>query len=201
MKHELSNVSSQYGAPMGRTETHGDKSQPVHFKLIQLQWEDSDYDTGGAYWGGGYGEHIYHALGEQNDNSVELFVRGKSFTDAESKLLADYPLATFERHEQETDAKLFWFSTGSGRIELQMTMAQAESMSHSGSCDADVSANRQLPSIASQLSAIDPALLRAELREYGWDAADLQDHEANLDIILWLAACDIKENGEYSEEE
>lgn len=198
MKHELSDVSSRFGSPMGRRETLGDYSkrkQPVNFTVIQLQWVDGDYDTGGAYWGHVAGDHIFHVIGEQSEDRIELFRRGKSFSDVESKIREDYPLATFERHEQTTDARTFWFSTGSGRIELELTMEQAEAMSHSGSCDADVAANKEVPSIASQLAAIDPAMLRAELREYGaWGADELADHSANLDRILWLAAGDIKDN-------
>jgi hypothetical protein len=36
-----------------------------------------------------------------------------------------------------TDGKLLWFTSSSGRIELQMTMEQAKSASHSGECDDD----------------------------------------------------------------
>jgi hypothetical protein len=192
---ELSNVSSQYGAPMGRRETRGDSSAPVAFTLTQLLWEDGAYDTGGAYWGGGKGEYIYHALGDQDDTNVELFRRARSFSGAESLLLKEYPFATFVRAEQQTTEKIYWFTASSGRFQIGMTMAQAESMSHSGLCDADVAAGLELPSLAQQLAAIDPDSLRRELKEYGaWDDADLSDHQQNLSRILWLAAGDIKDN-------
>lgn len=85
-----------------------------------------------------------------------------------------------------------WFSTGSGRIELQLTLEQARSASHQGQCDEDVRALSQQPDITKQLNAIDPALLREELREYGaWDEQERQDHQQNLQRILWLAAGDI----------
>ena len=88
-----------------------------------------------------------------------------------------------------------WFSTSSGRIEIQMTLEQAQRASHSGQCDEDVRALSQQPDIAKQLNAIDPALLREELREYGaWDEQERQDHQQNLQRILWLAAADIVEN-------
>ena len=88
-----------------------------------------------------------------------------------------------------------WFISSSGRIEIQITLAQAQSASHQGECDADVAALAQIPQIKRQLAKIDPATLIAELLEYGaWDAEELQDHEQNLQRILWLAAGDIVEN-------
>ncbi len=85
-----------------------------------------------------------------------------------------------------------WFTTSSGRIELQMTKDQARGASHQGQCDDDVKALSEVPAIARQLVKIDPALLRDELREYGaWDDDELQDHAQNLQRILWLAAGDI----------
>jgi hypothetical protein len=57
-----------------------------------------------------------------------------------------------------------------------------------------VKALRQVPKIKRQLDKIDPELLRSELKEYGaWDANELANHEDNLDRILWIAGCDIRE--------
>jgi hypothetical protein len=76
------------------------------------------------------------------------------------------------------------------RFELQMTMAQAKSASHSGSCDADVETLTN--TLARQLAKIEPATLAAELKGYGaWDDDDLQDHAANLRRIVWIAAGNI----------
>lgn len=87
-----------------------------------------------------------------------------------------------------------WFTSSSGKIEFQMTLEQAQSMSHSGSCDDDVSAGRDILGIREQLAAIDPKTLRDELAEYGaWNDTELSDHDANLDRILWLAAGEIAE--------
>lgn len=84
------------------------------------------------------------------------------------------------------------YSSGSGRIFLEMTLEDAESVSHSGQCDDDVKALSERQDIADQLSAIDPADLRAELKEYGaWDADELADHSQNLQRILWLAGGNI----------
>jgi hypothetical protein len=88
-----------------------------------------------------------------------------------------------------------WFSTSSGRIELRLTKAQAQTGYHPGQCDGDIAYLRQEPSIKRQLSKLAPDLLVDELREYGaWDADELADHDANLDRILWLACGDIIDN-------
>lgn len=93
-----------------------------------------------------------------------------------------------------TEGKLLSYTSGTGRIELQMTMEQAESASHSGDCDDDTRELSKVPAIAAQLSKLDPAALSQELKEYGaWDAEELTDHDQNLQRILWLAACDICE--------
>jgi hypothetical protein len=87
-----------------------------------------------------------------------------------------------------------WWSESSGRIELKMTLKQAQSCSHPGRCDDDVVALRQVPAIKRQLEKLDPKLVADCLREYGaWDEEQLADHEYNLDRLLWIAACDIAE--------
>lgn len=96
-----------------------------------------------------------------------------------------------------TGAKgLLWYTSGSGRIELQMTVEQAQSVSHFGQCDEDVAELAKVPAIKAQLDVLDPALISAELKEYGaWDAKELSDHAQNLQRILWLAGGDIPERG------
>jgi hypothetical protein len=87
-----------------------------------------------------------------------------------------------------------YFSTSSGRIELQLKLSDARSGSHQGQCDDDIEALRTLPYIAAQLDTIDAELLVRELADYGaWEADELADHEANLNRILWLACGDIVE--------
>lgn len=87
--------------------------------------------------------------------------------------------------------KLHWCD-GSGRINLYMTLEQAKSVAHSGSCDNDVGELRQLPEVAQQLKEIDTEVLKKALREYGcWDEGELASHEENLDRIVWIAGGDI----------
>ena len=86
------------------------------------------------------------------------------------------------------------WTTSSGRIELQITPAQAATCSHSGQCDSDVMALSRVPSIAQQLARIKPDILTSELRDYGaWDDTELADHDQNLQRILWIATCDMDE--------
>ena len=88
---------------------------------------------------------------------------------------------------------MYWTS-GSGRIQLNITKKIAESCSHPGPCDNDVKDALTMPVIKKQLAKIDPVILRNELSEYGaWDEIELQDHSANLTRIVWIACGDITE--------
>ncbi len=88
-----------------------------------------------------------------------------------------------------------WFTSSHGTIEIEMTLAQAQSATHPGPCDNDVLALSNHRKIRRQLERIDHEALRKELREYGaWDDEELADHEQNLQRILWIAAGDIVEN-------
>lgn len=92
------------------------------------------------------------------------------------------------------EEKPYWFSTSSGRIEFQLTLKQANDGFHPGQCDADIQALSQRPEVRKTLEALEPTLLQEELKEYGaWDVDELQDHEANLQRLLWLACGDIRE--------
>lgn len=91
----------------------------------------------------------------------------------------------------EKDNKVWW-STGSGRIELELDRDDASSGSHSGACDDDIAELRKVPYIAKQLESLDPRLVSDELKEYGaWDESERADYDANLDRLLWLACGDI----------
>ena len=88
-----------------------------------------------------------------------------------------------------------WFTSSHGTIEIEMTMAQAQSASHQGQCDDDVMALSNNRKIRRQLERITPEVLRKELAEYGaWDEQELANHSQNLQRILWIAAGDIVEN-------
>ena len=82
-----------------------------------------------------------------------------------------------------------------GFIELTITKAQAHAGHHQGQCDQDIADLRRVPSIKKQLDRLDPDRVREVLRDYGaWDQAELSDHDANLDRLLWIACGDIVES-------
>jgi hypothetical protein len=88
-----------------------------------------------------------------------------------------------------------WWSAGSGRIELNISLKDAKSASHPGPCDADVRwliENRVR--LSNQLDKIPSDVLRDELREYGaWSVDELRDREQNLHRLVWIACGDIAE--------
>lgn len=82
-----------------------------------------------------------------------------------------------------------------GFIELTITKAQAHIGHHQGQCDRDIADLRRVPSIKKQLDRLDPDRVLEVLLDYGaWDKAELSDHDANLDRLLWIACGDIVEN-------
>lgn len=88
-----------------------------------------------------------------------------------------------------------WWASSSGKIELFITKPQARKGYHSGACDLDIQELRQTASIRRQLAKVHPTTLLQELQDYGaWDASELQDHNANLNRLLWLACADVTEN-------
>ena len=88
---------------------------------------------------------------------------------------------------------MYW-STSSGRIELQITKAEARDACHQGQCDFSVFCLSMKTRIKKQLDKIDPTLLTTELSEYGaWSEAELTSHTRNAQRLLWLACWDIIE--------
>lgn len=88
---------------------------------------------------------------------------------------------------------MYW-TDSSGRIELSILASDAAMASHAGQCDDDVEALRQKPSVRRQLAKLSPKDVASALREYGaWDDEELEDHDANLSRLLWIACGDIRE--------
>lgn len=87
-----------------------------------------------------------------------------------------------------------WYTSSSGKIELQLTMRQAQQGSHPGQCDGDIAALLTVRSIARQIDKFTPGTIADELLEYGaWDEVDLSDHAQNRARLLWIACGDIVE--------
>lgn len=85
-----------------------------------------------------------------------------------------------------------YYTSGSGRIELKLTKEQANIGCHQGQCDNDIAYLRTIPAIKRQLNKLDKDILANELKEFGaWDAEQLENHEENLNRILWIACGDI----------
>ena len=77
------------------------------------------------------------------------------------------------------------------RFTLEMPRDAVEDCSHSGSCDEDV-AHWALE--LERPEECDPESLAAELLEYGcWDYDELADDATNWQRIVWLAACQIRD--------
>jgi hypothetical protein len=92
---------------------------------------------------------------------------------------------------------MYWTSS-SGRIELNIPQGLESVGYHSGACDSDIAELMELDSIKAQLSAIVPQVLSDELKEFGaWDDLELSNHGDNLARILWIACGDlVDERGE-----
>lgn len=88
---------------------------------------------------------------------------------------------------------MYW-STSSGRIELQITKAEARDASHQGQCDFSVLVLSVKPRISRQLAKLSPELVAQELKEWGaWEDEELKNHTQNIQRLLWLACCDVNE--------
>lgn len=94
-----------------------------------------------------------------------------------------------------------WYSTSSGRIELNIPVHLLNIGYHSGQCAPGVAWIRaNEPSVEAQLQMVNPEALKADLREYGcWDESELEDHDENLSRLLWLACGDLVDELEVTE--
>jgi hypothetical protein len=99
--------------------------------------------------------------------------------------------------------KLYWYSSGSGILEMQLPGECLAEIARSGDNMPAVETWLSLEPVRSQLIAFDPADIRDELQGYGaWDNAELSDDESNLKRFLWCAAHSAAEeirSGEYQE--
>lgn len=86
-----------------------------------------------------------------------------------------------------------WVIIGSN-IEIEMSLTQANSASHSGSCDDDIAELLFDPSIISQLMTITNDELKEALADYGtWSDDELNNRDENEARLIWLAASNIIE--------
>lgn len=93
MATKLTDVSSRYGAPMGRhtgpdyLETTAGKLQ-----LERIRINGGGYDAGGAYWG--LGQPLWRVMDQDGNHK---FFRASDRAAAKASVVADYPDAKFYR--------------------------------------------------------------------------------------------------------
>jgi hypothetical protein len=84
---------SQWGASMGRRNQR--EGLPERLHLQRMRFVDGDYDTGGAYWGGGSKAGVMYCAfspaDTANDCPIEVFVRATTREEAKEKVLALLP--------------------------------------------------------------------------------------------------------------
>jgi hypothetical protein len=87
----LPDVSSKFGAPMGRGSAHSTEAQSPKLRMARVRLDNGGYDNGGAYWG--HGEPLYHV--ESENGEIDYFVRGYDRERAKREVRAKYPTARF----------------------------------------------------------------------------------------------------------
>ena len=93
----LHDVSSRYGAPMGRANSHpGNAPQDLaapKFSLQRIPLDSGGYDRGGAYWG--HPSDLYWAGSDCGE--VSIFLRANSRDAAKAHVRELHPGARFYR--------------------------------------------------------------------------------------------------------
>lgn len=82
-------ASNKYGANKGRRNQNEGKPEPLY--LQRVRFVDGDYDTGGAYWGGGFRLYCGFSTVEESINCtpIMIFVRGKDHKEAKQNVLKE----------------------------------------------------------------------------------------------------------------
>lgn len=96
---KLPNVSSKYGAPIGRPTRATTKAGPVTLRLQKVSLSQG-YDSGGAYWGNrptGFALYYYWWQSPTHNRAdiVSGFIDAKSRDHAKTIIKQEYPEATF----------------------------------------------------------------------------------------------------------
>jgi hypothetical protein len=99
--------------------------------------------------------------------------------------------------EDESNEKKYWYTSGSGKIEFQMTMDQAESVGQPGQdAEEDVRQLMRDPDMKEVIEYLQDNMdsVKEELKEQGaWNDEELQDEDMNIVRIIWIAGNDIKD--------
>lgn len=91
----IPDVSSRYGAPMGRPSLIPSKevAEVMRVSLRRIRINRDGYDSGGAYWG--LGAPLYCA--QDPDGIIDMWFRARDRDDAKRQVKARCPNATFHR--------------------------------------------------------------------------------------------------------
>jgi len=89
---KLPEVSSKYGAPMGRRNNYGRGIESPRLTVSAVTIDSGGYDSGGAYWG--IGEPLWQV--ESECGEVSYFTRAPSRSQAEEVARERHPGATVE---------------------------------------------------------------------------------------------------------
>lgn len=89
-KNPTPDVSSKYGAPMGRAGGRSEEGGPYYLRRIVIN--SGGYDAGGAYWG--VGAPLYYW---ESPSGASGYVRARSRVLAKAEVLKKCPNATFLR--------------------------------------------------------------------------------------------------------
>lgn len=100
---KLSDVSSRYGAPMGRRDytppVREEGLDRVRLSLRRVYIDSGGYDNGGAYWG--FGAPLYQVSGHighaGEEEQIEYYLRAGTREAAKQQVRERYPLARFTR--------------------------------------------------------------------------------------------------------
>jgi len=90
--------------------------------------------------------------------------------------------------------KKIW-SSSSGRIELEFTQEQYESVPIQGPADDVVLVLSKIPNISKQFEQYSDKDIAAYLRDFGaWSEDDLASRCDNIQRVIWMACLDLREN-------
>tara|TARA_R110002110_G_scaffold103517_1_gene261609 strand:+ start:360 stop:677 length:318 start_codon:yes stop_codon:yes gene_type:complete len=91
--------------------------------------------------------------------------------------------------------KKYWWSSSCGRIEFELKQSTVDSICHGGSNDDAVEHESNEDYLKAIFAGIDPMILRGVIDEMFADIteSELNDHESNLERMLWMASWDIFE--------
>lgn len=107
-KIKLEDVSSKYGAPMGRRDNATEPDTEGPFQLQRMRWVDHDYDEGGAYWGQNGCNHMYVAQADGMEEVQRCFVRGQNRAEAKAEVRKIFKKARFYRwvNTEESESEM-----------------------------------------------------------------------------------------------